>query len=189
MRLPKTISLQVSRKLAEKTKDEIMTEVLRVFAGLDVNAVQVADEVVRVTFRSTFGRPNRFRETASFRFLVLYLRGGPPITRVHVFDFPFEEDNRFLEVAFEAYGAVKSVKKQTFLSNQIILNGTRLVDVALFGVLPRFLTVDGYLCRLWYCLQIFVPLRATGWQTALTRTSAESVGKPNTLLGIVPFTG
>ena len=55
-----------------------------------------------------------------------------------------------MEVAFEAYGTVKSVKKQTFLSNQNIFNGTRLVDVVLSGVLPRFLMVDGYLCRLWY---------------------------------------
>ena len=100
--------------------------------------------------RSTFGRKNRFRKTASFRFMVLYLAVDPPITRVHVFDFSFEENNRSLEVAFEAYGAIKSVKKQTFLSNQIIFNGTRLVDVALSGVLPRYLMVDGYLCRLWY---------------------------------------
>ena len=34
---------------------------------------------------------------------------------------------------------------------------------------------------------IFVPFRATDRQTALTRTSAESVGKPGTLLGIVPL--
>ena len=69
---------------------------------------------------------------------------------MYVFDFPFEEDDRSLEVAFEAYGTVKSVKKQTFLSNQNIFNGTRLVDVVLSGVLPRFLIMDGYLCRLWY---------------------------------------
>ena len=98
-----------------------------------------------------------------------------------------------MEVAFEVYGAVKSVKKQTFLSNQNIFNGTRLVDVALSGVLPRFLMVEGYLCRLWYrgqpLVSIFVPFRATDRQTALTRTSAESVGKPGTLLGIVPLTG
>ena len=36
---------------------------------------------------------------------------------------------------------------------------------------------------------IFVPFRATDRQTALTRTDAESVGKPGTLLGIVPLTG
>ena len=87
---------------------------------------------------------------ASFRFVVLYLGGGPLITRVYVFDFPFEQDDRSLEVAFEAYGAVKSVKKQTFLFNQNILNGTRLVDVTFYWVLPRFLMVDRYLHSLWY---------------------------------------
>ena len=39
-----------------------MTEVLRVFAGLDVKAVQVAYEVVRVTF----GSPEHFRAAKSF---------------------------------------------------------------------------------------------------------------------------
>ena len=69
---------------------------------------------------------------------------------MHVFDFPFEKDDISLEIAFEANGAVNSVKKQTFLSNQNIFNGARLVDVALSEILPRFLMVDGYLCRLWY---------------------------------------
>ena len=36
---------------------------------------------------------------------------------------------------------------------------------------------------------IFVPFRATDRQTAPTRTSAASVGKPGTLLRIVPLTG
>ena len=146
------ISLQAGRKLADKTKGNIMTEVLRVFAGLDVKAVQAAYEVVRVTFAS----PGHFREAKSFPGKHLFalwcsiLGGDPPITRVHVFDSPFEEDDRSLEVAFEAYSTVKSVKSRLFLFNQNVFNGTRLVDVALSGVLPRFLMVDGYLCRLWY---------------------------------------
>ena len=140
MRLPKTISLQVGRKLADETKDEIVTEVLRVFAGLDVKAVPVAYEVVRVTLAS----PEHFRVAKSFSGKHLFglwcsiLGGGPHVTRAHFFDFPFEEDDRSLEVAFEAYGAVKSVKKQTLLSNQNIFNGARLVDVASSGVLPAF---------------------------------------------------
>ena len=119
MLLPKNISLQVGRKLADKTKDEIMTEVLRVFAGLEVKAVQVAYEVVRVTFASLehFWVAKSFSGKHIFGLWCSILGGGPPITRVHVFDSPFEEDDRSLEVAFEAYGAVKSVKKQTFLSN------------------------------------------------------------------------
>ena len=99
-----------------------MTEILRVFAGLDVKAVQIAYEVVRVTFAS----PEHFRAAKSFLGKPLsglwcsILGGGgpgPPLTCVHVFEVPFEEDDRSLEVAFEAYGAVTSVKKQTFLSN------------------------------------------------------------------------
>ena len=62
MSLPKNISLQVGRKLANKTKDEIMTEVLPAFAGLDDKAVQVAYEVARVTFTS----PGHFRAATSF---------------------------------------------------------------------------------------------------------------------------
>ena len=106
MRLPKTISLQVGRKLADKTKDEILTEVLRVFAGLDVKAVQVAYQDVRVTFASSehFRAAKSFSRKHLFGLCCSILGGGPPITRVHVFDFPFEEDDRSLEVAFEAYG-------------------------------------------------------------------------------------
>ena len=100
--------------------------------------------------RSTFGRPNRFWESIFSVCGALSWGADPPITRFHVFDFPFEEDDRSLEVAFEAYGIVKSILKKTFLANQNIFNGTRLVDVALSGVLPRFLMVDGYLYRLWY---------------------------------------
>ena len=62
MRLPKTISLQVGGKLADKTKDEIMTEVFRVFAVLDVKTVQLAYEVVRLSFAS----PEHFRAAKSF---------------------------------------------------------------------------------------------------------------------------
>ena len=141
MRLPKTISLQVAPKLADKTKHEIMTEVLRVFAGLDVKAVQVAYEVVRVTFASTehFRAAKSFPGKHLFSFVVFYLGGGPPITRVLVFDFPLKEDDRSLEVAFEAYGAVKSVKKQTFLSNQTIFNGTTgLLVLPYLGYYPAF---------------------------------------------------
>ena len=70
--------------------------------------------------RSTFGRPNRFRESLFPVCGALSWGaggGGLPVTRVHVFGVPFEEDDRSLEIAFEAYGAVTSVKKQTFLSN------------------------------------------------------------------------
>ena len=54
----------------------------------------------------------------------------------------FEEDDISLEVAFDAFGTVKSVKKQTCVSNPNIFNGTKLVNIVLSGVLPRFLIVE-----------------------------------------------
>ena len=55
--------------------------------------------------------------------------------RVHVFDFPFEEDDRSLEVAFEAYGAVKSVKKQ---SVKTLLMVPGLLMLPYLGYYPAF---------------------------------------------------
>lgn len=168
MRLPKPITLWVGRKLTDKSKDGIMTEVLRVFAGLEVKAIQVAYEVVRVTFAT----PEHFRASKSYSGKHLFglwysiLGGGPPVTCVHVFDYPFQEDDISLEVAFDAFGTVKSVKEKTYVSNPSVFNGTKLVKIVLSGVLPRFLIVYGYLCRLWYrgsalCLQ---SLRCSGAQ-------------------------
>ena len=68
--------------------------------------------------RSTFRRPNRFWE-GLFPVCGALSWGGrsPSYVRARFPKVPFEEDDRSLEVAFEAYGAVTSVKKQTFLSN------------------------------------------------------------------------
>ena len=88
MRLPKPITLRVGRKLVDKSKDEIMTEVLRVFADLEVKAIQAAYEVVRVTFAT----PEHFRASKSYSGKHLFglwcsiLGGRPPVTCVHVFD-------------------------------------------------------------------------------------------------------
>ena len=132
MRLPKPITLQVGRKLADKSKGEIMTEVLRVSAGLEVKAIQV----VRVTFAT----PEHFRAPKSYSGKHLFglwcsiLGAGPPVTCVHVFDYPFEEAAISLEVAFDAFGTVKSVKKQTYVNNPNVCNGTKLVNILLSGV-------------------------------------------------------
>ena len=106
--------------------------------------------------RSISGHPNLIRVSTFWGYGVPSWGGGPPVTCVHVFDYPFEEDDISLEVAFDAFGTVKSVKKQTYVSNPNVFNATKLVNIVLSGVLPRSLIVDGYLCRLWYRGQPFV---------------------------------
>ena len=91
------------------------------------------------------------------------------------------------------FALASAMQKTKRLRRRLIFNGTRLLDVALSGVLPAFGWLAGtcIVCGIVVnpLFAIFVPFRATDRQTALTRTSAESVGKPGTLFGIVPMTG
>ena len=91
-----TANIQTGRKLNDKLKEEIMKEVVKVFDGLDIVAVQVAYEVVRVTFKSDDGFKTAMTNSVVrlFGLWCPILGGGPPVTIVHIFDYPFEEGMR-----------------------------------------------------------------------------------------------
>ena len=93
MRLPKTLNVQVGRKLVDKSKEEIMKEVLRVFRAHGVIAVQLMYDTIRVTFKTVEGLEAAKRQDGIhlFGLCCRILGGGPPLTIVHVFDYPFEE--------------------------------------------------------------------------------------------------
>ena len=128
-----------------------MEEVVKVFDGLDIVAVQVAYELVRITFKSDDGFKTAVTNSGVqlFGLWCPILGGGPPVTTVHVFDYPFEEGDAALEDAFSGFGQVKRIKKQIYLSNQEIYTSTRLVSVVLKET-THFITVSGYLCCIWY---------------------------------------
>ena len=152
MRLAKTLNVQVGKKLNDKTKPEIMKEVEKVFNLYGVLAIQIAYELIRVTFL-TDEVHRRAKELSGVRLFGLWcpiLGGGPPVTIVHVFDYPFEEDNSFVSSIFNDFGEVKRVKNQTYLANTSIYMGTRLVSIVLKGTPPRGLMINGYFCRIWY---------------------------------------
>jgi len=75
----------VGRKLANKTKDEILEEVLTKF---DPVAVQQSLDVIQVTFRSEEDAVLACRENGN-RLFGLWCRmdGGPPATIIHLFDY------------------------------------------------------------------------------------------------------
>ena len=72
-------------------------------------------------------------------------------TLVHVFDYPYEASNEKLSEVLRGFGEVKSIKHQSYLANQDVFTGTRLVSM-MFGSQPppRSLLVDGFNCRVWY---------------------------------------
>lgn len=152
MRLPRTINIHVGKKLNDKLKEDISKEVFKVLNLYGVVAIQVAYEVIRVTLSNDEGF-RQAKELTGVRLFGLWcpiLGGGPPVTVVHMFDYPYEEDNGSVFSVFEDFGDVKKVKDQTCLWNNKIFTGTRLVFMVLNSTLPRSLTIDGYPCRVWY---------------------------------------
>lgn len=152
MRLAKTLNVQVGRKLNDRSKPDILTEVEKVFNLYGVVAIQITYEIIRVTFLTDEGH-RRAKELSGVRLFGLWcpiLGGGPPVTIVHVFDYPFEEDNSFVSSIFGDFGDVKKVKNQTSLANTSIYTGTRLVSIVLKDSPPRSLMINGYFCRIWY---------------------------------------
>ena len=150
--LPLTIKIQVGRKLSDKRRDEILDAVLSYFAPETVRAVQVGYDVVRVTFREAENYRSA-KEREGVRLFGMWCRvlgGGPPTTLIHIFDYPFEEPEADIRAAFEPYGAIKSVKRQTYLSHPSISTGTVLVSIVMKEPPPRYLMVRGYYVRTWY---------------------------------------
>lgn len=154
MRLPLTLNIQTGRKLADKTKDEIMNEVVELFGPGEIRAVQICYDIIRVTFLSQ-DVLKKAKESTGVHIFGIWcpiLGGGPPVTVVNLFDYPFEETDEKIAEVFGAYGEVKRVRHQSFVSRSSVLTGTRLISLVLKSghTLPRFIYIDGYNCRIWY---------------------------------------
>ena len=154
MRLPLTLNIQIGRKLADKTKDEIMTEVVDLFGSGEIRAVQICYNTIRVTFLSP-DVLKKAKESTGVHIFGMWcpiLGGGPPVTVVNLFDYPYEETDEKIAEVFGAYGEVRRVRHQSFVSRSSVFTGTRLVSLVLKSghTLPRFIYIDGYNCRIWY---------------------------------------
>lgn len=115
-RLAKTLSIQTGRKLIDKSCKDIVKAVSISFSSLGVVAIQTGYEVIRATFSTDEGY-KRAMQRDGVRLFGLFckiLGGGPPITLIHVFDHPFEDDS-CLKAVFSDFGEVKGTKKQTFV--------------------------------------------------------------------------
>ena len=107
--------------------------------------------MIRVSFRSEAHASSAMRD-GGIRLFGIWCRmdGGSPSTIVHLFDYPFEEENEVVREFFGGLGVVKNVRLQKYLSRPDIYTGTRLVDVVLSEPPPRVVNIDGYMCRVWY---------------------------------------
>ena len=69
---------------------------------------------------------------------------------VHLFDYPYEEDAAPIDTLFKTYGKVKGIRHQKYISREDIFTGTRLIDIVIERTPPRLVSINGYICRVWY---------------------------------------
>lgn len=152
MHLPCTLTIQTGKKLNDKAKGEITKKVKEAFLGCGICAIQIVFEAIRVTFASEedYKRAKTNSDIYLFGLWCPILGGGPPVTILHVFDYPFEESDEAVKGVMKDFGELKKARKQTYLSDDTLYTGTKLVHVSLTCPPPRFVTIDGYFCPIWY---------------------------------------
>ena len=146
-----TVNIHCGRKLNGKSKDEILEAIIQFFGLAHIKCVQQNLDVIRVTFRSEEHASSALRDSG-IRLFGIWCRmdGGPPSTIVHLFEYPFEEENEEVKEFFGQFGVVKNVRLQKYLSRTEICTGTLLIDVVLTEPPPRIANINGYMCRVWY---------------------------------------
>ena len=147
-----TINIHTGRKLSGKSREQILEAVAQIYEDrFEIDAVQQNFVVIRVTFRTEAAAVDALKEKG-IRLFGIWCRidGGPPVTIIHLFDFPHEEDDEVVAELFGTYGLVRGVRRQRYTSRPDIFTGTRLIDVVMERAPPRMVSINGFICRTWY---------------------------------------
>ena len=138
MGFARTITLVVGRKLNGRSQEEKSKAIVDHFAPLKIESIQFCFELVRVTF-DTEASKDRALQQKGFHIFGMWVRiegGGPPLTNVHIFDYPFEGEKAPVAAALAPHGEVKEVRQQRYSFDPALYSGTRIVRMVLKGT-PR----------------------------------------------------
>ena len=148
----RTINIHTGKKLSGKSREQILESILKLFQDkYEIVAVQQCFDLVRVTFGSEEAAVEALKEKGvRLHGIRCRIDGGPPTTIVHLFDYPHEEDGDAIVSLFESYGLVKGARRQRYISHPDIFTGTRLIDLVMEKAPPRIVSINGFICRVWY---------------------------------------
>ena len=146
------INIHTAKKLSSKSREEILQAVVQIYEDrFDIVAVQQNFEAIRVTFRSEAVAVDALKENGICLFGIwCRIDGGPPITIIHLFNFPPEEDDEVVAELSGTYGVVRGARWQRYTSCPDIFTGNRLIDVVMERTAPRMVSINGFISRTWY---------------------------------------
>ncbi|PFX16500.1 hypothetical protein AWC38_SpisGene19218, partial [Stylophora pistillata] len=74
----------------------------------------------------------------------------PPVTTVVVYWYPYEGPDSAVESALSAFGTVMGVRNQSWSGRPSVSTGSKVAKMVLKKEIPRFITINGVRCKVWY---------------------------------------
>jgi len=122
-----------------------------------VSIQQCPARIARVSFRTDSGAAKLTLEELG----VVTIRGvqcpvirpappSPRVVNVIVYNYPYEFSDAPVATSMGNYGSVKSVGFQRWTNLPNVSTGTRLVRMTVLKVIPRFVFINGFRCKVWY---------------------------------------
>ena len=123
-----TLCVRVNRVCEGKSREDIVSEVAKVFSE-PLIAVQIGSDTIRVAFQDVESFRAAHANTHVFFFGVncVVQGGGPPLTVVHIFDYPAECLDDPIRRVLSVFGEVKNLKRQKYIGRSGIETSTSLV--------------------------------------------------------------
>ena len=75
---------------------------------------------------------------------------APPVEKVLVYNFPYENNDAPVRKVLSDYGEVKGISYQTWVGLPGIHTGTRVVNMVRSSTIPRSLVIAGVRCKIWH---------------------------------------
>ena len=162
MVIPRVLTRSIDIKLGvfpEGTSISDTAKALRDFFAEEAQFAVVAiqqcpSRIARVTFEEG-GEAAKldFEDQGSIRICGVeceVISPAPPVEKVLVYNFPYENNDAPVCKVLSDYGEVKGISYQTWVGLPGIHTGTRVVNMVRSSTIPRSLVIAGVRCKIWH---------------------------------------
>ena len=162
MVIPRVLTRSIDIKLGvfpEGTSISDTAKALRDFFAEEAQFAVVAiqqcpSRIARVTFEEG-GEAAKldFEDQGSIRICGVeceVIPPAPPVEKVLVYNFPYENNDAPVRKVLSDYGEVKGISYQTWVGLPGIHTGTRVVNMVRSSTIPRSLVIAGVRCKIWH---------------------------------------
>ena len=162
MVFPRVLTRSIDIKLGvfpEGTSISDTAKALRDFFAEEAQFAVVAiqqcpSRIARVTFEEGGEAAKRvFEDQGSIRICGVaceVISPAPPVEKVLVYNFPYENNDAPVRKVLSDYGEVKDISYQTWVGLPGIHTGTRVVNMVRSSSIPRSLVIAGVRCKIWH---------------------------------------